>query len=454
MSVSSTDNQVIYTGSGTTGPFDFTFRIFETTDLVVQKLTIETEAIVTLTETTDYTVTIDGEVGGDVTLVASLSSAYKLIITRVLPLTQDIDYVENDPFPAESHEEGLDRGVMIDQQLQEQIDRCIIATPGTDVPTIEDINDAVADAEAAQAAAEAAVALIPENVLGDGTVNPTNLLFNGDFECWSAGTSVAPDGWTLTGSGASVARDSDDKVGSYSAKVTRSGADCSLYQRVISPYTGGFDSSYWNGRTVTFGCWVKTNTANRARLYIVDGVGSTASSFHTGDSTWQWLTVTRTLDASATYLEASCYIMTGDGEAYYDGAICVEGASAFAFSPKPAEEGVWADFSARSTIVGWTSFATKSIFVKKIGKTVFVSFYISGVSNDANTTFTLPYTAAAGITNQGACRIQDNTGATATGLWSLGGGASMVGVYSSMAAANWTASGDKQVIGQFFYEAA
>ncbi|BCV03545.1 MAG: hypothetical protein CM15mV69_290 [Caudoviricetes sp.] len=36
-----------------------------------------------------------------------------------------IDYIANDPFPAESHEEGLDRATMIAQQVSEEADRSI-----------------------------------------------------------------------------------------------------------------------------------------------------------------------------------------------------------------------------------------------------------------------------------------------------------------------------------------
>ena len=122
MTVSSTTNTVVYTGSGV-GPYDFTFRIFANTDLVVTKYTIADGTEVTMALTTDYTVTIDGVSGGSVTLVASLSSSYKLIIQRVLPLTQTADYVANDPFPAETHEIVADRSVMLSQQLKEEVDR-------------------------------------------------------------------------------------------------------------------------------------------------------------------------------------------------------------------------------------------------------------------------------------------------------------------------------------------
>ena len=47
------------------------------------------------------------------------------MLRRAVPQTQAIDYIANDPFPAESHEEGLDRATMTLQQVQEELDRAI-----------------------------------------------------------------------------------------------------------------------------------------------------------------------------------------------------------------------------------------------------------------------------------------------------------------------------------------
>ena len=170
-------------------------------------------------------------------------------------------------------------------------------------------------------------------VKNDGTVNPTNLLSNGDFENWSAGTTVAPDGWTLGGANATVAREASTiKLGTYSAKLTRVGADGYLGQTVHLARGIG----YWKGRTVTFGCWVYATVASRARIRLSDGIGEVYSSYHTGDSTWQWLTITETIASNATAVGAYCWFDTGNTTCYFDGAMCVEGESAFAFADKPA----------------------------------------------------------------------------------------------------------------------
>jgi len=60
-----------------------------------------------------------------VTTTQTYSSGNIITIIRELAIKQEIDYVENDPFPAETHEEGLDRACMIDQQLAEELRRTI-----------------------------------------------------------------------------------------------------------------------------------------------------------------------------------------------------------------------------------------------------------------------------------------------------------------------------------------
>lgn len=286
--------------------------------------------------------------------------------------------------------------------------------------------------------------------LGDGTVNPTNLLANGNFESWSAGTSAAPDGWTTTGADIEVAKETTIiKVGSSSVKITRNGTDCLIYQSII----GDYGLAYWKGRTITAGCWVYATVADRARLRFSSGGEIYGySSYHTGNSTWQFLTVTTTISATASAANLHLLVDTGDTSAYFDGAMLVEGSSAFAFSPKPAEEGVWADYSAVSTIVGWSSFTTKLIYTKKIGKTVFVVFNLSGTSNATSISFTLPYVLNFPSTIQVAWGNGANNGTTLSsgGRFYMSG--STVVALSDMASGAWTSTGVKTTIGQFFYE--
>jgi hypothetical protein len=185
------------------------------------------------------------------------------------------------------------------------------------------------------------VGKLAPNMFGSG-----QLLDNGNFEDWSAGTSVAPDGWTLGGN-ATVAKETGAglfKLGTASAKVTRAGMDCTV--RKISSEGNLPILPYVKGRTITYSCWVYATVADRARIYIYDNVlGSTFSSYHTGDSTWQLLTVTAPVDASATVLGVYCAISTGDTSAYFDGAMLVEGEYALPFAEKVRNYGHPSDYT-------------------------------------------------------------------------------------------------------------
>ena len=127
MTISSTTVRNSYSGDGSTDTFNYTFKIFADTDLqVIIRSSTATETVKTLT--THYTVTGAGNAaGGTVVFTAGNipTSTETVVIRRAVPQTQAIDYIANDPFPAESHEEGLDRAMMTLQQVQEEVNRSI-----------------------------------------------------------------------------------------------------------------------------------------------------------------------------------------------------------------------------------------------------------------------------------------------------------------------------------------
>jgi len=284
----------------------------------------------------------------------------------------------------------------------------------------------------------------------NGSMNPTNLLSNGNFESWSAGASAAPDGWTLYGG--NVARESSEvESGTYSAKFARSGSDCGISQAIHAKK----GINYYKGKTITVAVRMKSAQSNGA-MYVSDGVGATVLSTYTGGSGWQTITATRTIDASATGVTVYVQSGTADGDYYIDSVQINEGSSAFAFSPKPAEEGVWADYSAVSTIVGWSSFTIKKIYTKKIGRTVFVAFAISGTSNATNVTFTLPYTSSSvtDLQQANAMASAKNNGSflTAAAPCTILSSTSTATCYPSYPTGSWTDSGAKEVFGTLIYE--
>ena len=127
MTISSTTVKNSYSGDGSTTQFNYTFKIFADSDLqVIIRSAAGTETVKTIT--THYTVAGAGDAnGGSITFTAGNipTSTETVVLRRAVPQTQAIDYIANDPFPAESHEEGLDRAAMTTQQIQEELDRAI-----------------------------------------------------------------------------------------------------------------------------------------------------------------------------------------------------------------------------------------------------------------------------------------------------------------------------------------
>ena len=125
MTISSTTVKNSYSGDGSTSAFSYTFKIFANSDLqVIIRSSTGAETVKTIT--THYTVSGAGDAnGGSVTFTSGNipASGETVVIRRAVPQTQSIDYIANDPFPAESHEEGLDRSMMTIQQMQEELDR-------------------------------------------------------------------------------------------------------------------------------------------------------------------------------------------------------------------------------------------------------------------------------------------------------------------------------------------
>lgn len=153
----------------------------------------------------------------------------------------------------------------------------------------------------------------------DIKISDNNLLPWSNMEDWENGTSAAPTEHTLSGSGATIARESTIiKQGTYSARVTRVGNDTTLYYDYP-------DYADYAGKRVTFACWVYATVASRGRIAISDGVGSSTSSYHTGVAGWERLTVTRNLDASNTRLRVEMQVNTGNTSVYFDGGLLVEG---------------------------------------------------------------------------------------------------------------------------------
>jgi hypothetical protein len=126
MTVSSTTTKVSYSGNGSTTVFAYTFKVFDEDDLTVILRDNTTAAETVQAINTNYSVSGVGNVnGGNITFVTAPASGVTVVVRRTSAQTQTTDYTPNDPFPAESHEEALDKLTFVQQEQQEEIDRSI-----------------------------------------------------------------------------------------------------------------------------------------------------------------------------------------------------------------------------------------------------------------------------------------------------------------------------------------
>ena len=145
MPVENRVNKVLYNGDGTTKDFQFSFKIFKEENIVVSIVNADgTETTKTLGS--DYSVSSDDfNLGGTVTMKVAPLATEKLFIIRSIPLVQDANFRPVSGFPEEVITDGFDAGIMIDQDLQEQIDRCLRA------PSFMDTDYSLPGAEAGKA---------------------------------------------------------------------------------------------------------------------------------------------------------------------------------------------------------------------------------------------------------------------------------------------------------------
>jgi hypothetical protein len=162
-----------------------------------------------------------------------------------------------------------------------------------------------------------------------------NLLANGGFELWNngvswnqgdllVGTTFVADGWQTQclNSTFSLTRGTTADTGQYSVKfdvtVSPVGSKTTLFYSFLDALTGASNAQFLQGKTVSFSARVKCNSAGKVRMRIFDISGESYSAYHTGDNTWQTLTVTKTIATNVTYL----YVYIGQNDTTTDVGIC------------------------------------------------------------------------------------------------------------------------------------
>ncbi len=114
MTVSNQTNRTSAVGTGAAQIVPFTFPITANSDITVKQRITATGVETTLSETTNYTVTNNGESGGSITTVDPfIASTAQVHIIRDTPKTQTLDLTQGGSFNAEDVESGLDRNTKL-----------------------------------------------------------------------------------------------------------------------------------------------------------------------------------------------------------------------------------------------------------------------------------------------------------------------------------------------------
>ena len=239
MTVSTENNKVIHVTDGIQDTFAYDFIVLDADHMLAYLDGV-------LQSSSLYTVTDVGNPAGGNVVFTVAPAAGELTLLRSVPIKQLIDYNEYDPFPAETHETGLDLGTMVDQQQQEEIDRSVKA-PVFDPESVDytlpsydagkaimwtesdpkgitnsddQVNGIVTAAQAAQAAAEAAQTAAEAAQTGAETAETNAETAETNAEAWAeAAAGSTPPGVT-SGSAkawAETAEDVEVVTGKYSA---------------------------------------------------------------------------------------------------------------------------------------------------------------------------------------------------------------------------------------------
>jgi len=180
--------RVQFTGNTGTGPFAFTFNILQASDIVVYKNNV------LQTLTTDYTVTINANGTGSITMVSALINTDVLIIVGGRELSRTTDFVTSGDLLAASLNEQLDSNVIMAQQLDERVSRSVRSQPGDELmnlylPLKADRADKLMSFDTeGNVQAQSAADLLTGSVLG---ANYTKASHTGDGTTVAFGTTEA-----------------------------------------------------------------------------------------------------------------------------------------------------------------------------------------------------------------------------------------------------------------------
>jgi hypothetical protein len=202
MTVNTQPRLIDYSGNGVTKTHAVPFRFLTAGELAVSRISGGVETALSLGA--DYSVAgANVDAGGSITTAAATAGGTVLRIRGNTKRYQPTDYTANDTFPAESHEQALDRQAMVSQELAGHIvefgNRALLVPPGETIATLPTKTSragkifawlagtgsatALSAAELANMLLASLVAILPSNFKGDPG---GNVMAVGSFASMSA----------------------------------------------------------------------------------------------------------------------------------------------------------------------------------------------------------------------------------------------------------------------------
>lgn len=160
----------------------------------------------------------------------------------------------------------------------------------------------------------------PSRVMGWSVCDSPVLARDRYVQKWNTVNSsgvLTPDWWTF--SATTPERSSTQKWRhATSCKITRAGSNLTMSQTIglLRNGTAAANGEDLRGQNVTVAVVAWSAVASQVRVRITDGVTTTNSSYHTGDSTWQELSTSMDIASTATTMTISVSVETSDTACY------------------------------------------------------------------------------------------------------------------------------------------
>jgi hypothetical protein len=419
MTVQTELRRVVQTGNGATSTFYFNAPVLGVDDLDV--FTVTTAAVQTLQTrggagTFDYTISINASTKyATVTLNNNLTNGFKIVMLRSTAITQGVDYVEGDPFLAETHEGALDRLTLIATQLQEQIDRSVkvVETSTTTGITVQELSaNAVLvvnagatgfemgptpssiTASATAAAASASAAASSASAASTSASNASTSATNASTSAGSASTSAT----SATASASSATSSASSATSSASAASTSATNAATSASAASTSATNAASSASAASTSATAASGSASTATTQATNSATSATASAASAVSAASSAASAAALLDNFDDRYLGAKASDPALDNDGNALIVGALYFN-----------TTDGVMKVYTAS----GWIEASSASVatlatfeFVATSGQTVFTGA-------DANSA-TLSYVAPALIVTLNGVRLRPGDDYTAT----------------------------------------